>query len=469
MYSSSFYRSLPASLQTVVVTAMGAASRLIRGGRLFRRVLQQHHEEQWLSADELQSRQDRAVARTIRHAYERVPYYRDLMKKLGLRPEDITTASDLEKLPYLTKETVREEGHRFIREDLGRYDHVLSETSGTTGTPLKLVRSNYSLAYQNAVLWWVYSLAGLTPWDRRVTIRGDLIVPTDTRRPPYYRMNYAENQLLLSMMHMSPATMPHYFEAMKRYQPAFFETFPGAAHYVATQALKANADVRFRACIASSEPLYPRMRADIERAFSCEVYNYYGQAERVNLGTECEQHDGFHMIPTYGVVELAKPVEEAPPGLKEIVGTTLFNDAMPLIRYRTGDLTRRIEEPCPCGRQYMRIEPIDTRSGAMIIAPDGRRISYLQLTRVFGQLEEIKRSQIVQDEVEHFIVRIVDAPKLTGEQVEKMKRDIQQCVGFDLSIDVEHVKDIKREKSGKYRWFISKLEDDDEGTGGSSA
>jgi len=461
VYDSRWYRSSPIPVQNALCTVAGAASRVLRGGREFQRHLAELRDSQWLDAAQLRALQDAKVERLIRHCYARVPYYRDVMRERGLTPRDIQTAEDLRKLPYLTKEIVRTQGHRLVREDIGRLGVYHSKTSGTSGTPLRLVRDTLSVNYENATLWWVWTTAGLPLWGRRATLRGDLIVPPEQRRPPYWRLNRAERQLLLSGVHLSRESVPFYLDALERYRPIAIETYATAAFYLARSAVETGRKVHVDAVLTGSEPHYPHMRRAIEEAFSCTVHDYYGQAERVAFAAECERHDGLHLAMAYGAVEFAEPEGPAPAGLREIVGTSLNNDAMPFVRYRTGDLARTIDAPCPCGRTLPRIAGIETRAGDVISTPDGRRISYLHLTRVFGLFEHIKKSQVVQDGPDHFTVKIVLDETFSDEDRRKMVAGIREMLSFDASVDIVRVDDIPTEPSGKFRWFVSALGDRD--------
>jgi phenylacetate-CoA ligase len=465
MYDSSWYRASPVFLQNAAITARGIASRLLRGGAMFRRLLAEFEENQWRPRDELRAMQDERLAALIRHCYQKVPYYREIMDARGLKPADVTTVDDLPKLPFLTKEIVRTQGARIIREDLGRIGIYRSETSGTTGMPLKLVRDSLCVNMENAALWRVWRSAGMELWDRRITVRGDLIVPPDVRTPPYWRYNASENQMLVSFIHLSAQTVGECFAAMRSYGPRAIDTVGSAAYYLAQEALERGESFHVDFVLCGSEPVYPHMREAIERAFSCEVVEHYGQSERAAFAMQCPEHSGLHLAEDYGITELVEPDWDAPAGLMEIVGTSLNNYAMPLIRYRTEDLTRPLEGECPCGRTLPRIAGIETRSGALIVTPDGRRISYLQFTRIFGKLAGIKKSQVIQDALDHFLVRLVPAEGFTEDVTTELTSGIRDLLNTDVAIDVVLVDDIAWERSGKYKWFVSELDEGDIGTG----
>jgi phenylacetate-CoA ligase len=460
VYDKGWYKSSPVFVQEAAITGWGLATRLMRRGKVFRRELDELEKSQWFSPDEFEALQNERLAALVRHCYEKVPYYRRVMKELGLTPADVTTVPDLSKLPYLTKEIVRTEADALLPEDLGRFGVYRSKTSGTTGTPLKLVRDLASINTEYAFIWRAWRSFGFDLGDSRAIYRGDFIVPPEQTEPPYWRHNRAEQQLFCSMLHLSPATAAHYFAAMRRFEPKALEAFPTGADYLARLAREQGERLDVDYVLTSSEPIPPDMRKRIEDTFSCEVVDYYGQAERVSFAMECPEHTGLHVAPEYGVTELVEPDGDAPEGTREIVGTPFINYSMPLLRYRTGDLTVPMETECPCGRKMPLIAPIETRVGANIILQDGRCVSYLALTRVFGPLANIRRSQLIQDRVDHIRVKVVPGSGFSGDDADSIRTGIRQILSADVSIDIELLEDIPIEKSGKLRWFISELSDD---------
>lgn len=459
VYDKGWYRSSPVFVQNAAITAWGYATRIMRRGRTFRRALEELERSQWFSPDEFEALQNERLAALIRHCYAKVPYYRRVMRERNLTPDDIRTVDDLPKLPFLTKEIVRTEADSLLPEDLGRFGVYRSKTSGTTGTPLKLVRDLASISTEYAFIWRVWRSFGLDLSDKRAVMRGDFVAPPDQDAPPFWRVNSAARQLMMSMLHLSPATAGQYLEALRSFGTRAFEIFPTGGDYLAGLAREVGEEVHFDFVLTSSEPIPPDMRERIETTFSCEVIDYYGQAERVSFAMECPEHSGLHVAPEYGVTEFVEPDGDTPEGTLEIVGTPFINYAMPLVRYRTGDLTRPITDECPCGRKMPLIAPIETRVGGNVLLPDGRCVSYLALTRVFGPLANIRRSQVIQDRRDHIHVKIVPGSQFSGDDAESIRGGIKAVLSSDIAVDVELLNDIPIEKSGKLRWFISRVDE----------
>src|SRR5262249_23723504 len=195
----------------------------------------------------------------------------------------------------------------------------------------------------------------------------------------------------------------------------------------------------------------------IEQAFSCGVFDYYGHAERVAFATECEHHEGRHIAEEFGAIEITDaagtPVRAGDAGY--LVGTTLCNGAMPLFRYRTTDVTSILTEPCPCGRTLRRIRDVTTRAEDIVLTRDGRLFSPSVLTHPFNPLVKVLKSQIVQDSLNHIIVKIVPSSEFSSADRAHLIRELQSRLGASVTIDVEIVTDIPRDPSGKFRWVVS--------------
>jgi phenylacetate-CoA ligase len=283
-------------------------------------------------------------------------------------------------------------------------------------------------------------------------------VPVRQTSPPFWRANPAENQLIMSSFHLSRATAKDYAAALTRFHPRALQAYPSSAYFLAREMLEIGESASVDIIFTGSEPVYAPQREVIERALCGRVFDFYGVAERVVFAMECAEHRGLHVAPEYGILELAEPEEQHAEGLFEIVGTSLNNFAMPIIRFRTGDLTAPLDPgPCPCGRSMPLIRAIETRAGDMIVTPEGRHVTFSGLTHAFMGLANIKRSQLVQEAADRLNVRIVPARSFGGTDRDNLIAGLRAYLGDAIRIDLELVTDIPRDPSGKYRWVISRV------------
>ncbi len=180
---------------------------------------------------------------------------------------------------------------------------------------------------------------------------------------------------------------------------------------------------------------------------------------RVIFAGECDRHGGKHLFDEYGVTEMidddGRPVPDGQPGM--LTGTTLWNRGMPLIRYRTGDLSALSSVPCDCGRGLGRLADIATKAEDIVITPDGRFVSPSVLTHPFKPFDQLRASQIIQDAADHVLVKLVPTAAFTDTHRQQLVAGLRLRLGDAMRIVTQIVDDIPSEKSGKFRWVICRL------------
>ena len=130
---------------------------------------------------------------------------------------------------------------------------------------------------------------------------------------------------------------------------------------------------------------------------------------------------------------------------------------MPLIRYKTTDITQFKSVICKCGRHMPRIEDITTKAEDIVVTPEGKMISASILTHPFKMVNGINKSQIIQEQTNHIILKLVTDERYNKNEEDSLLKNLRYRIGDNINITIEHVNDIPRTKSGKYRWVISKV------------
>lgn len=457
------YDLAPPAVQNALLSAFSAyLGRERYGGRFpeFRALLE---ESQWWDAAKMQAWQDERLRTIVRHAYEHVPYYKEVFDHHGAKPTSFRGREDLNRLPLLTRETIkrRTADLKSRRAD----DRKLFEghTSGTTGSPLSLFYSADMVAMNYAVMDRQYRWAGARlahDGDRTAVVRGNVIVPLAQKRPPFWRFNRSLNQLLMSSFHLTPANLTAYFAALREFKPQIVDGYPSSLYVLAKVLLNRGERLPIRAAITSSETLYDFQREAIEAAFQCRVFDYYAAAERVVFAVECDHHRGHHLCEEYGVTEIVdadgRPL---PPGAEGImVGTSLHNTAMPMIRYATTDRTAMKPQSCTCGRPLPLMEDVTTKAEDLLRLRDGRLIPPSVLTHPFKPLDSIEASQLVQTDVDRLVVRLIPRPEYSPRDAEHLVRELKTRLGADMRIEIETVTELERTARGKFKWVISQVE-----------
>lgn len=456
------YAASPVLVQNLMATGYGVQQRVRRYRGEFARFVAELERQQWLPAAALAELQDAAVRRTVAFAAAEVPYYRELFAREGIRPQDIRTAADLRFLPLLDKQTVQEQGAR-LRPDRRRVPGLAHTTGGTTGRPVpywvspSAIQFNYA-AYEVRFRNW----AGVGMGDPMVSINGKPIVPMTQDGPPYWRHNLAFHQLYVSAYHLSDANLPAIADRIAAFAPAVIVAYVSAVHRIARFLLDTGraGQIRPRAVLVSSETLFDGQRADIEAAFDCKVHNGYSLGEPVCFASECAA-GRMHTSPEYGAIELVPGdagAEATCDGGLEIVATGLINDAMPLLRYRTGDrATPGDGAPCPCGRTLPTIGAITGRVDEVVVTPEGTSVGPAALSLAFQGVPHLRESQIVQDRPDAITLRIATGPGYGPADEQFLLGELRKRLGLGLRIDIERVDAVPRTVSGKQRLIVSSL------------
>lgn len=453
------YRRMPTWAQNALISAYGYRIHLHRYGRRGNTALAEAMKRERLSPDEIRSYQNERLREVVAHAYERSPYYRSALDAAGVQPADLRGVEDLSRLPLLQKETVRNRGPEIMTSQRPRRGWWPGRTTGTTGSPLSLWYDRQTCVLTGAVEGRFRSQLGLEQSEWAGILLGRVVVPPSQDRPPFWRTNVARREVWFSSLHMGERTLDHYVAEIRRRQLRFLDGYPSTLFILADHLRRSGGTLPMEAVITSSETLHPVQREAIEAAFQCRVFDFYAAAERVVFAGECEEHSGKHVAEDYGFVEVVgadgNPVPDGEAGY--LVGTSLHNKAMPMIRYRTDDVSRILTEPCACGRPFRRIASVATKATDVIVTPEGRLVAPPSIAQPLRPIPGIRNTQFIQDRVDHLLVRIVASAPLSGTHERMLLHGLRERVGPSMTIEIQYVDVIPREPSGKYRFVISNV------------
>jgi phenylacetate-CoA ligase len=453
------YRKVPIWAQTVLLNGYALRKELHGLGRPYREALERLLRQERWGMTELGAYQDQRIRDVVRIAYARSRYYREVMDAAGVRPADIRGRADLPKLPLLTRAVVRARITDLMTSRTPARGWAHGHTSGTTGSPLSIWYDRQTVIENNAQDRRQKIWGGMSQGDWIGMFLGRVVVPPGQQRPPYWRANVVQREVWFSSFHMSERSLPSYVAEIRRRGLRFLEGYPSTLFILATYLRRAGETLPMRSVFTSSETLHPVQREVIEEAFDCRLFDFYGMAERTIFAGECEAHGGRHLAEDFGYTEVVdeagNPVPAGSWGY--LVGTSLHNTAMPMIRYRTNDVSRILEETCLCGRTFRVLDPVTTKAEDVLMTPDGRLISPSILTHPFKPFDKLVKSQIIQVALDHVIVKLVAGSGFSAAQQAELIGGLQARLGSDVRIDVQVVDDIPPEKSGKFRWVISKV------------
>ena len=420
-------------------------------------------KSQWWSLDELKAYQLEQLKRLVKFAYEKVPYYQRSLKVKHLNPSDIKTLDDLQLLPLITKEEVREHLDEFIPVDVDRSKLRMWVTGGSSGLPLSVYLDNfYSSMIEEAFSLRQRMWAGYKQYDRKVTLLRQAVGDSyDNKCWDYYNR---ENNIVLSSRDMTEKNMFEYIELMNKFKPLFVVGYPSALEIFA-RFIKRNDLVLppLKAVFSGAEALFPGQRSLIEPAFNTKVFSGYGMSERVADATECEQHCGYHVSMEYGILELLdknyEPINKS--GVSGVVvGTGFHNNVMPLIRYQMFDVAVFSSEVCACKRNAPLVKSFIGRAREYFVGRSGKLVP-LQLVwsgrhPVWSKIREMKYYQQCEGEV---LAKIVPSPKHFDEDaVKELQDEMRKVLTEDeFNIQLEFVESLPLTHRGKLNFLDQKI------------
>jgi phenylacetate-CoA ligase len=388
--------------------------------------------EETLPRSELEALQLARLKQTVARVCERVPFYRKKFEQANVKPDDIRSLADVRRLPFTTGADLRESyptGMLAVSLDETLRLHT---SSGTTGKPKALFFSakdvdnaaeliarsfvatgmNRGDIFQNMMTYGLFTGALVAHYGAEKI--GCLVIPAGPGN--------SERQLLLmqdfhsTSIHLTPSFALYFADVLEKH------------------GINPRKDLSLKRAFVGAEPYTEETRRKIEDGLGVRVFNSYGLSEMNGPGVafECQAQNGMHLWEDYFLMEIINPEtgEVLPMGERgELVLTTLLREAMPILRYRTRDITAIREEPCACGRTHRRIERITGRADDMLIVR-GVNIYPQQIERVLMSVPQLGRNYLIQ---------------LEGLDEMTVKVELSEA-GFDG--ELEHVVALQKEIAG---------------------
>ena len=417
---------------------------------------------QWWDPLEIQCFQQKRLRAILIHAYNNVPYYHNLFKKANLKPSTITY-KDLQKIPILTKEDIRNNLKNLTATNYTGRELIPSATGGSTGEPMKFYFNREWEAWNMAAAYREWSWAGYDIGDKITYVWSSSHDISRQQELKSKLNNLLQRTIYLDALNLTEESLKNYVKILQTYKPKVINAYASAIYLMAEYLKKNNiTNIHPEAILTSCEMLFKNQRAVIEEAFGCKVFDYYSGRETTFHAGECPEHTGYHMAIENAVVEFIKDNEHVSPGESgKIIITDLSNYAMPFIRYEIGDLGTPCDEDCPCGRQLPLIKKIQGRIRDIVTTPDGHYITGAFFSTLFydnkGNTKGIKQFQFIQKTKNHAILKIVKGDDFSQTELEKIMEKIRSQCG-DMTIEIEITDSIPLTSSGKYRMTISEVD-----------
>lgn len=353
--------------------------------------LQFLQKSQFWSKEDIRSFQNERLNILVCNAYENVPYYNRLFKELKLKPNDIRTFEDLEKLPILSKQVIKKEGIKaFTSSSISKRKIIRSSSSGSTGEPLFFLNTKDAYSMNIA--------ANLRGWHGMGYRLGDKYIKLsqNPRKRIIKRIqDKMSRNLYLSTNPLVESNFEFILKEIERYKPVIIRCYPDPLLFLARYKQK-HPEFSYKplAINTTGNTLHSETRVEIETAFGCKIFDSYS-CEGNSSVFECPTHSCYHSTEEYGISEVVNEnFERITFGVGKLISTDLWNLAHPFLRYDTQDYVEIDFHQCECKRNLLRINKILGRDNEILFTDSGRRLIVHNFTGFF-QLDDSQMKQSI--------------------------------------------------------------------------
>ena len=408
-------------------------------------------KSQWWSNKKLKELQEKRLRSIIKFAYENIPFYYKKYKKANVHPEDIKKIRDLSKIPFIDKNDIQKNLLKgIISPNININKCWTPHTGGSTGIPLKIVYDKSAEDFEKALALRPNLNCGQKIIDKWAVITN----PSHIKTKKWFQHFGFFSPFYIS----SSLKTNNQISELEKFCPNIIDGFPSAIYLIAKEIEKRDKKINPRIIFSTAEILTNDVRNLIESVFQSKVFDQFGCVELGRTAWECKEHNGYHIDMESIVMEFINNNCQVSPGEKgEIVYTGLYNYAMPLIRYRIGDVGIPSEEKCNCGRGLSLMKLVEGRKDDFILTEEKGFLSPRIFSDFMKSFDGFEQYKIIQDSKYKINVLLVKDDKLIVDTLKKIESGFKKIMGENINCNIKIVDEIQREKSGKLRKIMSKI------------
>ncbi|MGI6747700.1 MAG: phenylacetate--CoA ligase family protein [Anaerovoracaceae bacterium] len=416
-----------------------------------------------MSRDQMYELQSKRLRDMVERVYQNVEFYRKKMQAMGLEPGDINTIDDLVKLPFTTKQDLRD-NYPFGLFAVPKSEVVrVHASSGTTGKPTVVAYSRKDINTFAEVVTRALCCAGVTRNDIVQVAFGYGLFTGGLG------LHYGAEKLGAAVVPISGGNTAKQITLLQDFGSTVLVCTPSYAAYLAESIAEAGInpdDLALRVGVFGAEPWSHEMKVKIEEGLKIKAYDIYGLSEIIGPGVSCncDYQDGLHIAEDHFVPEIIDPntLNQLDPGVTgELVFTTITKEAMPLLRYRTRDLSSLDYSPCECGRTNVRMAKIFGRSDDMLIIR-GVNVFPSQVESVLLEIPEAKPHYMLivdrKGTMDTLEIQVEIDEKFFSDEMSqlnnirnKIKDKVESVLGISVIISLVEHKTIKRSEGKAQR------------------
>jgi phenylacetate-CoA ligase len=414
-----------------------------------------------LNTKQLKQVQQAKLRKIVRYAYDHVPFYRKRFDEIRLDPRSIKSVEDIEKIPFTVKTDLRDNYPLGLLAVDPKRLYSLHASSGTTGKPIVVAYTKGDLECWSRLMGRTFDVAGVRRGDIVQNMFGYGLFTGGLG------IHYGARQIGATILPTSSGNTKRQLMLMKDLRTTVVTCAPSYMVYLCeagrAEGYEPKHDFSIRVGIFGAEPWSEEARNRIEDVFGLRAHDIFGMSELYGpgVGIECDQRNGLHVWADEFLVETINPDtgEVLEPGAEgELVFTMLSREAMPLLRYRSRDLSRVFEEECGCGRSHPRIRRIKGRSDDMLII-GGVNVFPSQVEHVLMNIPGLSdQYQIVvtHDQLDRLSVKTeVTADKLNdADLLKRIQQDLIAVLGIKANVELLELGTLPRSEVGKARRVV---------------
>ena len=421
-------------------------------------------KSQYWSEDQIYDYQLKRLKTIVDHAKRNVPYYEELFGKLKLSASDIKTLDDIQKIPILTKDIVREHNSSLIARNYNKKGVNIGSTGGTTGSPVTVYKDPMDRTYTWASYYRWYTWMGMHYSDKAATLWGAKTVLTDALLPKLKRqfIYYVQNEKYINWFNVNESSYKKVYDDIVDFNPFLLKGYVSAmldfASFVEDSGLK---ELSPKALSTTSETLLPHNRAYLEEVFSSEIFDQYGCGEANGIAYECGKHNGLHVNQEHVIIEI---LDENDQRIYEksgrIIVTNFDSFVMPFIRFENGDLSSLSLDKCACGVNQPLLKNIDGRSIDTVTLNTGSKVHGVFFTDILAELKirtnQIQKFQIYQNTPGKIEFRYECKTPLEKSLQKLLKQKLELFCDEVIMVETDHIPKLP---NGKYKYIVNDLKE----------
>jgi phenylacetate-CoA ligase len=464
----SVYERMPRGVKHALGLSYRQLPENFRRGKRYRDFKQLAESGENWSREQIADYQWASLWKVLLHAQKHCPFYKKRFAEAAFDPAAMRDFSDLANCPMLTKQDLLNHRDAMLSDAFPSSERLYITTGGSTGVPVGFyLHKGVSRAKETAFLETIWKRGGYFDGARLALLRG--YVTTEKVNGAISSYDATRDWLILSSYHLSRERLTEYLEELAAFKPDLLYVYPSSILALAEHLQNSGTPwtIPLQGILCGSERITEPQRNLIQSIFGCRAYSWYGHSERVVLAAEGRKSKHYYFLPQYGYVEFGPPTGD---GLREVIGTSFDNFVMPLIRYRTGDYVRLVENSAALDSEPAARAPLEYpvpaakeiagREQEFLVSATGRKISLTAFNMHDAIFNDLYAVQFYQERPGLAEFRYMPSPKFESSRLPQIQTGIRRKLGDDFEVTFRPVTEVEKTPAGKHQWLVSRLERD---------